>query len=94
MKVWLDDWREAPAGFVWVRTAESAITLMNAIKIEEIWLDSDLGYGFTEGYKVADWIEDQYHTAPQLAPRIEILTDNPVARRRMEEIKRRLGQEE
>jgi hypothetical protein len=43
VKVWLDDEREAPEGWVHVRTPEEAIELLRAGEVEELSLDHDLG---------------------------------------------------
>src|ERR1700716_1590869 len=50
MKVWLDDVRPAPAGWVNVRTPEAAIDLLRSDDVEKVSLDHDLGL-FTEGGK-------------------------------------------
>ena len=61
MKVWLDDQREAPEGWVHVRTPEEAIELLRGGEVEEISLDHDLGLdvGARErtGYDVLLWLE-------------------------------------
>ena len=61
MKVWLDDKRTAPAGWVHVRTPEGAIELLRGGAVEEISLDHDLGLdvGGREqtGYDVLLWLE-------------------------------------
>ena len=59
MKVWLDDVREAPEGWIHIRTPEEAIDLLRSGAVEEISLDHDLGI-FTEegeatGYDVLLW---------------------------------------
>jgi hypothetical protein len=43
VRVWLDDRRAAPEGWVHVRTPEEAIDLLRAGGIEELSLDHDLG---------------------------------------------------
>src|SRR5512132_2943655 len=43
MKVWLDDERSAPAGWVRVRTPEETIELLRSGAVEELSLDHDLG---------------------------------------------------
>ena len=61
MKVWLDDQRAAPEGWVHVRTPEGAIELLRTGEVEEISLDHDLGLdvGARErtGYDVLLWLE-------------------------------------
>jgi hypothetical protein len=43
VKVWLDDQRAAPEGWVHVRTPEEAIRLLRRGEVEELSLDHDLG---------------------------------------------------
>jgi hypothetical protein len=61
VKVWLDDERAAPAGWVHVRTPEDAIELLRGGDVEELSLDHDLGLdvGVRErtGYDVLLWLE-------------------------------------
>ena len=71
MKVWLDDQREAPEGWVHVRTPEEAIELLRGGEVEELSLDHDLGLdvGARErtGYDVLLWLEREVaagRTAP------------------------------
>ncbi len=61
MKVWLDDRRPAPAGWVPVRTPEEAIGLLQGGGVEAISLDHDLGPDDgprkRTGYDVLLWLE-------------------------------------
>ena len=87
MKVWLDDVREAPEGWIHVRTPEEAIDLLRAGGVEEISLDHDLGL-FTEegeatGYDVLLWIEAEVAARRLNPPAMHVHSANPVARRRM-----------
>jgi hypothetical protein len=63
VKVWLDDRRSAPEGWVHVRTPEEAIELVRGGEVEEISLDHDLGLdvGARErtGYDVLVWLEEE-----------------------------------
>ena len=44
MKLWIDDLRLPPEGWVWAKTSEEAINILNSgAKIEEMSLDHDLG---------------------------------------------------
>jgi hypothetical protein len=62
MKVYLDDVRPSPKGWVLVRWPEEAIELLKTGEVEEISLDHDLGdindYERT-GYDVLLWLEEQ-----------------------------------
>lgn len=46
MKLWFDDVRPAPEGWVWARTIETAIRLLLEFPCEECSLDHDLGYDY------------------------------------------------
>jgi len=88
VKVWLDDFRPAPAG--WIRTywPEEVIELLKTGDVEEISLDHDLGdhYGAGKertGYDVLTWMEEAVLTEGFIPPIINIHTANPVAEKRM-----------
>lgn len=87
MKVYLDDVRETPAGWVRAYTAREAIALLEAGGVAEISLDHDLGDEETcgSGYHVATWIEEAVATRGFLPPAIRIHSANPVGRARMEQ---------
>ena len=80
LHVYLDDKRPLPCWFdVLVRTAEEAIEMIKRGEVEFISLDNDLGSGYTEGKKVAQFIEQAY-----ILGEIEFVdfnphTDNPAA---------------
>ena len=61
VKVWLDDRRAAPEGWVHARTPEEAIDLLRAGGVEALSLDHDLGLDLGErertGYDVLLWLE-------------------------------------
>ena len=86
MNIWLDDERDPKnyvdekeylAGlWVWVKTADEVIALLESGKVDMISLDHDLG-GEKTGYDVAKWIEaSAYVGGPRL--RWFIHTANPV----------------
>ena len=86
MKVWLDDRRPEPAGWVRCYTPEQVIELLQTRSVTELSLDHDLGLldGSRErtGYDVLLWIEQ--HAAQGYAPpRIHVHSANPVAHQRM-----------
>lgn len=65
MRVWLDDRRNPPsADWVWVKTPEEAIDLLQSGEVSEISLDHDLALWSPDGrertgHDVALWIEEQ-----------------------------------
>jgi hypothetical protein len=89
MKVWLDDVREAPDGWVHVTTPEEAIDLLLSGEVEEVSLDHDLGLATPDaertGYHVLAWLEKAVATGAwvQPIPMIGIHSANPVGRQRM-----------
>lgn len=85
MKLYLDDMRPAPNGWVLVTTPEAAIELIDRGGVEEISLDYDLGLDdMRSGYMVALWLEEQVHYNAMTPPKISLHTANPVGRARME----------
>lgn len=91
MKVWLDDVREAPDGWVHVKTPEEAIELLRSGEVEEINLDHDLGLATPEsertGYDVLAWLEEALATGiwKHPVPVIRIHSANPVGWSRMQQ---------
>ncbi len=84
MKVWLDDDRPEPEGWVRARTVTEAITLLQTGGIDEISLDHDLGDDAAgTGYDVLTWIERAVAGRGFVPPAIDIHTANPPARIRM-----------
>lgn len=83
-RLWLDDERPAPSGWLWVYTVAEAIAMLEQGHITEISLDNDLGAGEPEGYLVADWIEEQavFGKLGRIK-RLYVHTRNSVARDRM-----------
>jgi hypothetical protein len=89
VKIWLDDERPAPAGWVHVKTAPEAIVMLAAGGVAEVSLDHDLGRPEAEvgtGYDVMLALEEmaamgQGHLVPGV---IRIHTANSAARSRMQ----------
>jgi len=85
MKVYLDDERETPAGWVRVYWPEEAIDLLKSGEVTEISLDHDLGdddHG--TGYDVVLWIEEQVVLNSFSPPKITVHSANSSAREKME----------
>ena len=84
MRVYLDDNRETPEGWVRVYWPEEAIELLKTESVEEISLDHDLGddkHG--TGYDVIKWIEEQVVTNDFSPPIIHVHSANEGAMPRM-----------
>ena len=88
MKLWLDDIREAPEGWKWVKCAEAAIQALKTGNVTEVSLDHDLSFndytgkisqGNLTGYDVVLWME-MYNVWPK---KITVHSMNPVGRQRM-----------
>ena len=86
MKLYLDDKRDPPAGWVKVMCAKSAIAFLKSnSNITHISLDHDLGDDSKgTGYDVLLWIEEQTAILNYEPPEILIHTANPSARIKME----------
>lgn len=84
MKIWLDDMREAPPGWVRVHTVEELIGIFSINNTEQISLDHDLGDGLQTGYDFLRWLEAQaYINNWKKIPEIKIHSANPVGMRNM-----------
>jgi len=85
MKVYLDDERIAPEGWVQVRWPDEAIKLLQAGTVSHLSLDHDLGDDQRgTGYDVLLWIEQEValHNFAPLAE-INVHSANPAGRKRM-----------
>lgn len=60
MKIFLDDERAAPEGWILVKTPHDAIVLLQTGEVTMISLDHDLGLSDDQtGYTVLLWLEEQ-----------------------------------
>ena len=85
VKVFLDDERNTPQGWVRVYWPEEAIELLKSGKVTDISLDHYLGddrHG--TGYDVVLWIEEAVIVRGFKAPNIQVHSSNPSARVKME----------
>lgn len=85
MKVFLDDERATPEG--WVRTfwPEEVIALLQTGQVTELSLDHDLGDdAHGTGYTVLLWLEEQVALHGMLPPHIQVHSANSSARLKME----------
>ena len=97
MKLWIDDVRPAPAGFIWARTVNRAKEIIinneellkvnlgkSTYRIELIDIDHDAGEFATDGgdyIKLLDWLEETGRNYP-----IRIHSMNPVGVENMRRI--------
>ena len=85
MRVYLDDERDTPDGWVRVYWPDQAIELLKTGEVEIISLDHDLGDDKRgTGYDVIRWIEEAVAVRGFFPPQILVHTANPPARERME----------
>lgn len=85
MKVYLDDERNTPDGWIRVYWPEEAIELLKSGEVTELSLDHDLGdddHG--TGYDVVLWIEEAVFTQGFFPPKIKVHSANTSARKKME----------
>ena len=96
LKVYLDDERTAPEGWVRVKTPAQAIALLDAGMVSHLSLDHDLGddENIGTGYDVVLWMEEQFFLNHYLPPEnIAVHSANVSARVKMEAgIKKLLGE--
>jgi hypothetical protein len=85
MKVYLDDERETPPGWVRVYWPEEAIKLLESGEVTEISLDHDLGDDDRgTGYDVVLWIEEAVIMKGFIPPKMKVHSANSSAREKME----------
>jgi len=82
MKVYLDDTRQAPEGWILVKTYQEAVHLLMTEDVTDISLDHDLGTDET-GYDVIVWIERNVYSGNIPKPTISIHTSNPAGYKKM-----------
>lgn len=85
MKLFLDDIRQPPLGWIHVYWPDEMIDLLKTGCVEEISLDHDLGNDDRgTGYDVLIWIENAVAMEHFNPPKIKIHSANVSARRKME----------
>lgn len=85
IKIYLDDERQTPEGWVRVYWPDEAIELLKNDKVDTISLDHDLGDDERgTGYDVLLWIEEQVVTKGWIPPKMLIHSANISARNKME----------
>ncbi|CAN5205314.1 hypothetical protein BH20ACT13_BH20ACT13_15890 [soil metagenome] len=89
MKIFLDDVREAPAGWIRCRTPDEVIALLKTGRVSEVSLDHNLGIGVGEseqtGYSVLVWIEQEVAEGRWSfpLPDMHVHSSNPAGHARM-----------
>ena len=85
MKLFLDDMRPAPDGWLLVSSVSEALVWLETETVTHLSLDHDLGNDSGEtGYDVLVWIENAcYFQESYKPPKILIHSANPVGRKRM-----------
>ncbi len=85
MKVFLDDERATPDGWVRVYWPDEAIALLLAGGVTEVSLDHDLGDDDRgTGYDVLLWLEERVFTTGMRPPKLLVHSANSSARLKME----------
>lgn len=85
MKVFLDDVRQEPSGWVRCYWPDEVIALFETEQVEEISLDHDLGDDTRgTGNDVILWIEEKVFNYNFIPPKITIHSSNSSARKKME----------
>ena len=84
IKIFLDDERQAPKGWIHVKWPKDVIKLLETYKVSEISLDHDLGDDSRgTGYDVILWIEEAVVTTGFVPPKIKIHSANASAALKM-----------
>ena len=62
MRIWLDDLRPVPDGFIYVRNLAElqGLIALNSDVIEIMSFDHDLGDGGMDGYGIAKWFAENH----------------------------------
>lgn len=105
VKIWVDDVRPAPDGYVWCKSVNEAIDTFSVYvaayivgndshEVTLIDLDHDAGTFYSEGgdyIKFLDWLEANKETFGEYIPPIKIHSMNPVGRDNMRRIIQKNG---
>ena len=84
MRVFLDDERQTPDGWVRVWWPDEAIELLKSGQVTEISLDHDLGDDARgTGYDVVLWVEEAVAQHAFVPPKIHVHSANSSARQKM-----------
>ena len=81
MRLWIDDLREPPEGYVWARSSDEAILHLTMRDWSVVSFDHDLG-GSDSGMVVMDWMIE-YLEIDEWPPHIMVHSANPVGARNL-----------
>lgn len=85
MKVYLDDTRQAPEGWIRAWWPDEVIKLLETGNVTHLSLDHDLGDDFRgTGYDVIVWIEEAVILRGFKPPNIQVHSSNTSAKKKME----------
>lgn len=89
MKLWIDDMRPAPKGYIWLRSVNEAKEYYrdHMAEIEEIDIDHDAGDYYDQGgdyIKFLEWLEEkEFIDGWKITTKFHIHSGNPVGCHRM-----------
>lgn len=77
MKVFLDDKRDTPSGYIRTYSVEETIAFLDTRQVDTLSLDNDLGDDCPEGYLALDYLEESiYHDPTFPVPQITVHSSN------------------
>lgn len=85
MKVFLDDERKTPEGWVRTYSVEETIKLLETGEVTHLSLDHDLGTGVRDGQHVTLWLKEKVFNDPsfKLPEHLYVHSMNPVGKQNM-----------
>lgn len=86
MRIFLDNFKEAPIGWVHAYTAEEAIRLLANFNVTDLSMDNEVNNGDAPGYYVLNWIENQILYSHYKPPKIHTHATNANNFKRMSTI--------
>jgi hypothetical protein len=84
MKLYVDDLRPPPAGWVLAKTVDEAIELLSRGTVVELSLDYDLGGADATGLDVLNWLESAIAEGRISMPAMAAHSGSVLGRRRLE----------
>lgn len=83
MRLFIDDIRVCPPGWVQARDYLAAITVLSTGRVVEVSFDHDLGQG-KSGYDVICWLEKAVANGVVPIPKMAVHTNNPPGRKQIQ----------